>query len=210
MPLPLTILEAKKLLHRLLFPHQHKRLYLSPHAEVEGRVVSDRNVYVGSYSVISGSMTARGAEEVTIGRFAAIGQDTLYITSMHDTKGANLHIPLQRRIGGPSLVERRGPVVIGHATWIGDRAVFLPGVTVEPGGVVGVGAVVTKNVPAYAVVAGNPARIIRYRFAPEMVEWLLELAWWDRGMTWISRNTPFFSADLTTMSVSEAKALIME
>ncbi len=70
----MTILEAKKLLHRLLFPHQHKRLYLSPHAEVEGRVVSDRNVYVGSYSVISGSMTARGAEEVTIGRFAAMAK----------------------------------------------------------------------------------------------------------------------------------------
>jgi chloramphenicol O-acetyltransferase type B len=68
---------------------------------------------------------------------------------------------------------------IGHDVWIGDGAYVKAGVKVGHGAVIGMWAVVTKDVPAYAVVGGNPARILKYRFRPEVIEALLHWAWWD-------------------------------
>lgn len=75
--------------------------------------------------------------------------------------------------------EHRGDTVIGPDVWLGRDAVVMPGVTIGAGAIVAAQAVVTKDVPPYAVVAGNPARPIRLRFAPEIVERLLAVAWWD-------------------------------
>lgn len=69
-------------------------------------------------------------------------------------------------------------VVIGHDVWIGRSAIVLPGVVVGDGAVVGAGTVVTKDVPPYAIVAGNPARLVRHRFDDATVRRLLASAWW--------------------------------
>jgi acetyltransferase-like isoleucine patch superfamily enzyme len=68
--------------------------------------------------------------------------------------------------------------VIGPDVWIGERAMLKQGVTIGTGAVVGMGAIVTKDVAPYAVVAGNPAREIRKRFDPEVVTRLLQSQWW--------------------------------
>jgi len=70
-------------------------------------------------------------------------------------------------------------VLIGHDTWIGHGAIIMPGVTVGNGAVVGSGAVVTKDVAAYEIVGGSPAKRIRMRFDDKVSEGLEELAWWD-------------------------------
>src|SRR5262249_4559829 len=70
-------------------------------------------------------------------------------------------------------------VVIGHDVWIGHGVIILPGRTVGTGAVVGAGAVVTKDVDPYAIVAGNPARVIRQRFSAAAARRLQRLAWWD-------------------------------
>lgn len=74
---------------------------------------------------------------------------------------------------------RSSPVTIGHDVWIGHGAIVLPGVSVGTGAAIGAGAVVTKPVPPFAVVAGNPARMIRQRFPDAVCEGLLAIAWWD-------------------------------
>ena len=74
---------------------------------------------------------------------------------------------------------RSHPVVLGHDVWIGHGAVVLPGVTVGTGAAVGAGSIVTRDVPCFAVVVGNPARVLRSRFPDDLVEKLLALAWWD-------------------------------
>ncbi len=74
---------------------------------------------------------------------------------------------------------RSTPVTIGHDVWIGHGAIILPGRSIGTGAVVAGGAIVTKDVAPYTIVAGNPARPIRPRFPAEIAERLLALAWWD-------------------------------
>ncbi|KAA0690874.1 antibiotic acetyltransferase [Halopseudomonas laoshanensis] len=68
---------------------------------------------------------------------------------------------------------------IGNDVWIGRSAIILSGVSVGDGAVVGAGSIVTKNVPPYAVVAGNPAKIIRYRFEERIIRELMSIKWWE-------------------------------
>ena len=75
--------------------------------------------------------------------------------------------------------DRKGDIVIGNDVWIGYEAVILAGDTIGDGAVIGARAVVTKDVPPYAIVGGVPARVIRSRFPEETVKALLRLKWWD-------------------------------
>lgn len=72
----------------------------------------------------------------------------------------------------------RGPVVIGHDVWIGQNVLLRPGITIGHGAVVAGGSVVVKDVPPYAIVGGNPAKVIKYRFDQLMIERLLASEWW--------------------------------
>lgn len=71
------------------------------------------------------------------------------------------------------------PIVIGHDVWIGSRAMILGGISIGNGAVIAAGAVVTKDIPPYAIVGGVPARVIRYRFTPEVVDKLQNIEWWN-------------------------------
>jgi phosphonate metabolism protein (transferase hexapeptide repeat family) len=69
--------------------------------------------------------------------------------------------------------------VMGNDVWIGHGAIVLPGKTIGNGAAIGAGAVVTKDIPPFAIAVGNPARVIRYRFPPEIIAALERIAWWD-------------------------------
>ncbi len=76
---------------------------------------------------------------------------------------------------------RGNKTVIGNDVWFGAASIMLAGVKIGDGAVIAAGAVVTKDVPAYAVVAGNPARIVRRRFDENTIDRLLKTKWWDRN-----------------------------
>lgn len=84
--------------------------------------------------------------------------------------------------------EVRGDTVVGNDVWIGMEAVIMPGVTIGDGAIVAARAVVTRDVPAYAIVAGNAARVVRMRFDKTTIRRLLAVAWWDWPVDRISRN----------------------
>ena len=75
--------------------------------------------------------------------------------------------------------EKVGDTTIGNDVWIGSEAMIMAGVNIGSGAVVAARAVVSKDVPAYAVVGGNPAQVIKYRFDEETIVKLLKLKWWD-------------------------------
>lgn len=81
---------------------------------------------------------------------------------------------------------------IGHDVWIGEGALIKGGVNIGHGAVVGMGSVVTKDVAPYAIVAGNPARLIRMRFSDDIVQALLKLRWWNLGDDELRRLAPMF------------------
>ena len=83
---------------------------------------------------------------------------------------------VKRDHGHPST---KGDVTIGNDVWIATNAVIMSGVRIGDGAVVGAYSVVTKDVPPYTIVAGNPAKPIRKRFSDEVINKLLELKWWD-------------------------------
>ena len=76
--------------------------------------------------------------------------------------------------------------------WLGYGTKILEGVTVGDGAVVAAGAVVTKDVPPYAIVGGVPAKVIKYRFSEEDIEYLLKLRWWDKAEEWIKVHAEYF------------------
>jgi acetyltransferase-like isoleucine patch superfamily enzyme len=84
----------------------------------------------------------------------------------------------------------KGDVIIGNDVWIGLNATILPGVKINDGAVVGANSVVTKDVPPYAIVAGNPAKLIRMRFDRETIDSLLRIKWWNWDIQRIMDNMP--------------------
>ncbi|MGF0114904.1 CatB-related O-acetyltransferase [Promicromonospora sp. Marseille-Q5078] len=128
-----------------------------------------------------------GPERLVIGRYCALGTDTRFIMN-----GAN------HRMDGPSTfpfptmggawaahfdlitdLPGRGDTVVGNDVWFGHGATVMPGVRIGHGAIVAAGAVVTRDVPDYGIVGGNPARLLRTRYDAEDVARLLAVAWWD-------------------------------
>ena len=90
--------------------------------------------------------------------------------------------------------DNKGDIVIGNDVWIGFEAVILAGVKIGDGAIIGARAVVTKDVPPYSIVGGIPAKVIRKRYSPDIIEQLLSLKWWDWTKEKIKRNLPFIMA----------------
>ncbi len=97
---------------------------------------------------------------------------------------------------GPYAKENaaRGDTIIGNDVWIGHDAKIMPGVTVGDGVIIGAGAVVASDVLPYAIVAGNPAQVVRMRFEHDVVQALLEIRWWDWPIETIEENVSAIGA----------------
>ncbi|GAB1580755.1 CatB-related O-acetyltransferase [Phyllobacterium phragmitis] len=82
----------------------------------------------------------------------------------------------------------RGDTVVGNDAWIGMNATVMPGVTIGDGAVIATRSVVSRDVPPYAIVAGNPARVVKMRFDEATISRLLDIAWWNWPVDKITRN----------------------
>jgi acetyltransferase-like isoleucine patch superfamily enzyme len=145
------------------------------------------DVEIGAYSYISPRTEIRHA---MIGRYCSIGDNVNMRGSAHPKEWLSSH-PFAYQNIYPQACSYTPPLtfgpygrktLIGHDVWIGSQAIILPGIAIGTGAIVGAGAVVSKDVPAYAVVVGNPARVVKYRFGPDLIERLLQSEWWTYNL----------------------------
>jgi acetyltransferase-like isoleucine patch superfamily enzyme len=145
-----------------------------------------------------------------IGKYCSIAAGaTLILGGNHRTDTVTT-FPLGRPVGLMGPGERpysRGDIVIGSDVWIAANAIVLSGVTIGDGAVVGAGAAVVGDVPPYAVVVGNPARVVRKRFSEPIIGELLALRWWDLGANDVMSLRPLLQSDDVERFVEECRRL---
>ena len=165
-----------------------------------------RNSYFGKMTYVSINCDISGDE---IGRFVSIAPNFKIIYGNHPTnKFVSTHpaFYVKQRPAGRCYVsenkfseirywdEQKGMLAkIGNDVWIATDVRLLSGVSIGNGAVICAGAVVTRDVPPYAIVGGVPAKVIRYRFSPEQIAWLLELKWWNKDEDWIKKHAEYFN-----------------
>lgn len=155
--------------------------------------VSLDGVTLGDFTYIG---TETRISNAILGKFCSIGPDTAIGLGKHPTRTFVSTHPIFFSVLGQAqqvVCDRNyfvefAPINIGNDVWVGARAVVIDGVSIGDGAIVAAGSVVTKNVPPYAIVAGVPAKVVRYRFEPHEVELLLTIKWWDRDFSWIKKN----------------------
>ena len=178
-----------------------KEIYVKP-------TLKNPNIVVGEFTYIADSefeghvthLYEHNGDKLIIGKFCQIAAGVEFIMN-----GANHQMnsvstfpffTLEGWEAPPparSDLPLKGDTVIGNDVWIGQNAVILPGVHIGNGAIIGANSVVGKDVEAYSVVAGNPARIIRKRFDDETIALLNKFAWWDKSTEEIKRLIPLLT-----------------
>lgn len=161
----------------------------------------DRNNYIFASEMGRHSYTGSNTKiiEAAIGKFVSVSWNVSIGAANHDYTKLTTHSFLYndydhiRPENMPPVYNRlEKTCVIGNDVWIGTGAVILRNLTIGNGAVVGAGAVVTGDVPPYAVVVGNPAKVIKFRFSEERIKEIQEMAWWDWTDEEIKRNIDLF------------------
>lgn len=151
------------------------------------------NYTYGNPKIVSFSET----NKLLIGKFCSIADNVTIVLSEHSLNMVSTY-PLKGRLIEKKEVDQvsKGPVIIENDVQIGTGAIILSNVKISNGAVVGAGSVVTKDVPPYAIVAGTPAKVLRYRFTPEQINKLLKIKWWDWEIQKIRENIDLFYGDI--------------
>lgn len=150
----------------------------------------------GSHSYGSVNVRAWGEKNsYCVGKFCSIADNvTVFLGGNHRVDWISTYpFPafteeFPGTIGIQDHATSKGNVIIGNDVWIGSHATIMSGVTIGDGAVIGAYSVVAKNVPPYAIVVGNPARIVRYRFDEKTIEQLLKIQWWNWPLEKIKNN----------------------
>ncbi len=189
-----------------------KEIYVKP-------TIKNPNIIVGDFTYIADSEFESHVthhydfvgDKLIIGKFCQIAAGVEFVMNganhqmnavstfpFYTLEGWNMKPP------AASDMPFKGDTVIGNDVWIGQNATILPGVHIGDGAIIGANSVVGSNVEPYAVVVGNPAETIRYRFDEELTSLLLKFKWWDKPIEEINELIPI----LTSSDLDKVKAEI--
>lgn len=157
-------------------------------------------VNIGNYNTINGpNIVIRShINKISIGSFCSIAPDVLIQEYNHPVDRISTFF-LGKHIfkrGHEKEFISKGSIEIGNDVWIGAKSIILSGVKIGHGAVIAANSVITKDVPDYAIVGGNPAKLLRYRFDSEIIDLLLKLHWWDWPIDKIKNNYKLFTENL--------------
>ena len=173
------------------------------------------NISVGVFSYYSGyhhkhsfencvrylDKKRKDVDKLIIGKYCSIGSGVVFM--MAGNQGHRMdwistfpfHYQANIFKEAKSAYEKSGDTVLGNDIWVGSEAMIMAGVSIGSGAVIAARSVVVKDVPPYAVVGGNPASIIKYRFDKETVTKFLKLQWWDWSEEKIKKVMPYLCSD---------------
>jgi len=182
--------------------------------------VTNPNIIIGDYTYYDDPEDAENFERnvlyhfpfigdrLIIGKFCAIARGVQFIMNgaNHQLSGFST-FPFyifgngwEHAAPEAGALPYKGDTVIGNDVWIGYQALIMPGVSIGNGAIISSRSVVTSDVPAYTVVGGNPAKVIKQRFPDETIAALEKLAWWDWPVEKITRNiTRIMSSDIAAL-----------
>lgn len=191
-------------------------------------ILSGEHVSAGDYSYYDDPATPENFQEnnilyhydfigdrLDIGKFCALATGTRFIMN-----GAN------HRMDGPSTfpfpifgagwaehmdllsdLPHKGDTLVGNDVWFGYNSLIMPGVTIGHGAIIAAGSVVTTNIPPYAIVGGNPARIVKFRYPDKTIERLLACGWWHWPLARITENIrAIMAGDITELETANSQS----
>lgn len=169
------------------------------------RVIDHPRMEIGDYSyasnfnspenwagTIAPYLFAISREKLRIGKFCQFAHGSIFITSSanHPMSGFSTYPfrVFKPETMGDYLDLPFKDTVVGHDVWLGYGAIIMSGVTIGSGAIIAAGSVVTKDVPPYSIVGGNPAKVLRQRFSDSVIVDLLAIKWWDWSVDKIEAN----------------------
>lgn len=169
----------------------------------------DSSSYIISHTILSydSRKSNGGLPKIKIGKKCSIAANCTFVLSNHliDTFSTcpSKHSLFSHKVGNPSSYSK-GDIIIKNDVWIGANCTILDGITIGNGAVIAAGSIVTKDVPPYAIVGGNPAKIIKYRFSKELIDEIEETHFWDMDINDINKF------DIHTKNIKELLNQIKE
>lgn len=142
--------------------------------------------------------------KISLGKYNSIGRDcNFFLHANHRPDWVTTSTTLLGLVSNEIeqyLMEKghpscKGDIIIENDVWIGAKSTIMGGVKIHNGAVIGANSVVTKDVPPYAIVVGNPGKIIKYRFTEEQIEKLLKISWWNWSEDNIMKNVSLLWSD---------------
>ncbi|UEG52388.1 CatB-related O-acetyltransferase [Mucilaginibacter daejeonensis] len=199
-------------------PHKIHPLEHYPNLVFLKNIITRPNIIVGDYTYYDDTVDAYNFEKnvlyhfeflgdkLIIGKFCAIASGAKFIMNGGNHELAPVSTFPFAIFGhgweavheGADLTTKyphKGDTVIGNDVWIGHDAMFMPGVKVGNGAIIATRSVVTHDVPDYAIVGGNPAKVIRMRYDEDTISRLLKLRWWDWDAETITRNVKLINSN---------------
>lgn len=175
-------------------------LYLAPFSRL-------LNCKIGRYTRIKPGCVFKN---VTIGNYCSFANDIMIGLGQHptfllSTNSVFYKVGITDKFAKDIEYDEAPRTYIGNDVWIGNGAVVMDGVTIGDGAIVASRAVVTKDVPPYAVVGGVPAKVIKYRFSPEVITELLNWKWWNLSDEELTKVLPLFTdRDITVEKIRKS------
>ncbi len=175
---------------------------LGNHVNITRGAILHGNIEIDDYTVLSGPSIDIFTlfDKVKIGKYCSIARQVTIQEGNHQISTVSANFPqrffqpdIDRRLGYNSS----GNIEIGNDVWIGAQAVIVNDVTIGDGAIVGANALVNKDVPPFAIVAGVPAKVIRFRFEKNIIDILNKIKWWNLNPNFLKDNLDFFNQPMS-------------
>ena len=179
--------------------------FLNRHPNFQHEIYDIGDFTYGGLKILSWGKGFKG--RLKIGKFCSIAEEVqILLCNEHNVNWVSTY-PFGEIFGQgtPGHPKTKGDIIIGNDVWIGRGAMILSGVTIGDGAVIGARTVVAKDVSPYAIVVGNPAICIKFRFTYEQIKSLLKIRWWDWNYEKISRFVPLLEGDNIDKFIEGAK-----